>query len=75
MLNLKSIYYYFLSIQIILLKFIKKFISLLIIITNHYYPKHLNSFIFIPIHFYFPQLHTTKRNSFKISEIDPNVFG
>ncbi len=74
MLNLKSIYYYFLSIQIILLKFIKK-----IYFSTNYYNKSLLSktpqqFYFHPNPFLLSSITHYKRNSFKISEIDPNVF-
>ena len=74
MLNLKSIYYYFLSIQIILLKFIKK-----VYFSTNYYNKSLLSktpqqFYFHPNPFLLSSITHYKRNSFKISEIDPNVF-
>ena len=74
MLNLKSIYYYFLSIQIILLKFIKK-----VYFSTNYYNRSLLSktpqqFYFHPNPFLLSSITHYKRNSFKISEIDPNVF-
>jgi len=74
MFNLKSIYYYFLSIQIILLKFIKK-----IYFSTNYYNKSLLSktpqqFYFHPNPFLLSSITHYKRNSFKISEIDPNIF-
>ncbi len=74
MFNLKSIYYYFLSIQIILLKYIKK-----IYFSTNYYNKSLLSktpqqFYFHPNPFLLSSITHYKKNSFKISEIDPNVF-
>ena len=74
MFNLKSIYFYFLAFQISLTKFIKK-----IYFSTNYYNKSLISKI--PEQFYFhpnPFLLSTITNytkySFKISEIDPNLF-
>jgi len=74
MFNLKSIYFYFLAFQISLIKFIKK-----IYFSTNYYNKSLISKI--PEQFYFhpnPFLLSTITNytkySFKISEIDPNLF-
>jgi len=74
MFNLKSIYFYFLAIQISLTKFIKK-----IYFSTNYYNRSLISKI--PQQFYFhpnPFLLSTITNytkySFKISEIDPNLF-
>ena len=74
MFNLKSIYFYFLAIQITLIKFIKK-----IYFSTDYYNKSLISKI--PQQFYFhpnPFLLSTitgyKKYSFKISDIDANTF-
>ena len=73
MLNLKSIYFYFLAIQISFIKFIKK-----IYFSTNYNNKSLESVT--PQQFYFhpnPFLLSTITNyqniSFKISEIDPNI--
>tara|TARA_X000000368_G_C23028426_1_gene711345 strand:- start:14 stop:1660 length:1647 start_codon:yes stop_codon:yes gene_type:complete len=74
MLNLKSIYYYFLAIKITLLKSIKK-----IYFSTNYYNKSLLSktpqqFYFHPNPFLLSSLTNYKKYSFKISEIDPNIF-
>ncbi len=72
--NLKSIYFYFLAIQISLIKFFKK-----IYFSTNYYNKSLISktpqqFYFHPNPFLLSTIKDYKRFSFKISEIDPNVF-
>jgi len=74
MFNLKSIYFYFLAIQISLIKFIKK-----IYFSTNYYNKSLISkapqqFYFHPNPFLLSSITNYKKYSFKISEIDPNVF-
>ena len=74
MFNLKSIYFYFLAIQISLIKFIKK-----IYFTTNYYNKSLTSnipkqFYFHPNPFLLSSISNYKKYSFKISKIDPNVF-
>ena len=74
MFNLKSIYFYFLAIQISLIKFIKK-----IYFSTSYYNKSLVSktpqqFYFHPNPFLLSSITNYKKYSFKISEIDPNVF-
>ena len=74
MFNLKSIYFYFLAIQISLIKFIKK-----IYFSTSYYNKSLASktpqqFYFHPNPFLLSSITNYKKYSFKISEIDPNVF-
>ncbi len=74
MFNLKSIYYYFLALWISLLKFIKK-----IFFSTNYYNKSLISktpqqFYFHPNPFLLSSITNYKKNSFKISEIDPNIF-
>ena len=74
MFNLKSIYFYFLAIQISLIKFIKK-----IYFTTNFYNKSLRSkipqqFYFHPNPFLLSSISNYKKYSFKISEIDPNVF-
>tara|TARA_B100000575_G_scaffold213005_1_gene173788 strand:+ start:1355 stop:3001 length:1647 start_codon:yes stop_codon:yes gene_type:complete len=74
MFNLKSIYYYFLALRISLLKFIKK-----IYFSTNYYNKSLISktpqqFYFHPNPFLLSSIANYKKDSFKISEIDPNIF-
>ena len=74
MFTLKSIYYYFLAIQISLVKFIKK-----IYFSTNYYNKSLKTktpqqFYFYPNPFLLSALTNYKDHSFKINEIDPNVF-
>jgi len=74
MFNLKSIYFYFLAIQISLVKFIKK-----IYFSTSYYNKSLVSktpqqFYFHPNPFLLSSITNYKKYSFKIGEIDPNVF-
>ena len=72
--NLKSIYYYFLALRISLLKFIKK-----VYFSTNYYNKSLISktpqqFYFHPNPFLLSSITNYKKNSFKISDIDPNIF-
>jgi uncharacterized heparinase superfamily protein len=74
MFNLKSIYFYFLALQITLIKFIKK-----IYFSTDYYNKSLISktpqqFYFHPNPFLLSSITNYKKYSFKISEIDPNLF-
>ena len=74
MFNLKSIYFYFLALQIILIKFIKK-----IYFSTNYYNKSLISktpqqFYFNPNPFLLSIITNFKKNLFKVSEIDPNFF-
>ncbi len=74
MFNLKSIYFYFLAIQINFIKFIKK-----IYFSTNYYNKSLISktpqqFFFHPNPFLLTSITNSKKYSFKISEIDPNIF-
>ena len=74
MFNLKSIYFYFLAIQISLIKFIKK-----IYFSTSYYNKSLASktprqFYFHPNPFLLSSITNYKKYSFKIGEIDPKVF-
>ena len=72
--NLKSIYFYFLAIQISLIKFFKK-----IYFTTNYYNQSLISktpqqFYFHPNPFLLSAIKDYKKYSFRISEIDPNIF-
>ena len=74
MFNLKSIYFYFLAVQISLIKFLKK-----IYFTTNFYNKSLISktpqqFYFHPNPFLLSSITNYKKYSFKISEIDPNIF-
>jgi len=74
MFNLKSIYFYFLAIQISLIKFIKK-----IYFSTNFYNKSLISktpqqFYFHPNPFLLSSITNYKKYSFKIGEIDPNIF-
>ena len=74
MLNLKSIYFYFLALQISLIKLIKK-----IYFSTNYYNKSLISkapqqFYFHPNPFLLSLITNYRKHSFKISEIDPNLF-
>ena len=72
--NLKSIYFYFLAVQISLIKFFKK-----IYFTTKYYNQSLISktpqqFYFHPNPFLLSAIKDYKKYSFRISEIDPNIF-
>ena len=74
MFNLKSIYFYFLALQISLVKFLKK-----IYFSTNYYNESLVSetpkqFYFYPNPFLLSSITNYKKYSFKISEIDPNLF-
>tara|TARA_X000001036_G_scaffold118294_1_gene111763 strand:+ start:1 stop:1647 length:1647 start_codon:yes stop_codon:yes gene_type:complete len=74
MFNLKSIYFYFLAIQISLIKFIKK-----VYFSTDFYNKSLISktpqqFYFHPNPFLLSTITSYTKYSFKISEIDPNLF-
>ena len=74
MFNLKSIYFYFLALQISLIKYLKT-----IYFSTKFYNQSLISKT--PQQFYFhpnPMLLTLitnyKKNMFKVNEIDPNIF-
>ena len=74
MFNIKSIYFYFLAIQITLIKFFKK-----IYFSTNYYNKSLLSkipqqFYFHPNPFLLSTITNYKKHLFKVSEIDPNDF-
>ncbi len=74
MFNLKSIYFYFLALQISLIKFIKK-----IYFSTKFYNKSLISktpqqFYFHPNPFLLSLITNYKKHLFKINEIDPNIF-
>tara|TARA_B110001452_G_scaffold266378_1_gene273074 strand:- start:744 stop:2390 length:1647 start_codon:yes stop_codon:yes gene_type:complete len=71
---LKSVYFYFLALHISLIKSIKK-----IYFSTSYYNKSLISktpqqFYFHPNPFLLSSITNYKKYSFKISEIDPNIF-
>ena len=75
MFNLKSIYFYFLAIQISLIKLLRK-----LYFTTNIYNKSLVSrtpqqFFFHPNPFLLSTITSYKDYSFKLSEIDPNSFG
>jgi len=74
MFNLKSVYFYFLALQITLIKFVKK----IYFHTDHYNKSLLsktpNQFYFHPNPFLLSSITNYKKYSFKISEIDPNIF-
>ncbi len=74
MFNLKSIYFYFLALQISLIKFIKK----IYFSTGHYNNSLLSKtpqqFYFHPNPFLLSSITNYKKYSFKIDEIDPNIF-
>ena len=74
MFNLKSIYFYFLAVQISLIKFFKK-----IYFSTSFYNKSLISktpqqFYFHPNPFLLSSITNYKKYSFKVGKIDPNVF-
>ena len=74
MFNLKSIYFYFLAIQISLIKFLKR-----VYFGTSYYNKSLISktpqqFYFHPNPFLLSTITSFKKYSFKLSEIDSNFF-
>ena len=74
MFNLKSIYFYFLAIQISLIKFIKKIYFSTNFYNNSLVSKTPQQFYFHPNPFLLSSITNYKKYSFKISEIDPNVF-
>ena len=74
MLNIKSVYFYFLAVKISSLKLIKK-----IYFSTNAYNRSLKSktpqqFYFHPNPFLLSLITDYKKNSFRISEIDPNIF-
>ena len=74
MLNLKSAYLYFLAIKISILKFIKK-----LYFTSNYYNKSLQTkkpekFYFYPNPFLLSSFTNHKNFTFKISNIDQEMF-
>ncbi len=74
MFNLKSIYFYFLAIQISIIKFIKR-----VYFSTGFYNKSLltktpQQIYFNPNPFLLSSITNYKDYSFKISEIDPNLF-
>ena len=74
MFGLKSVYFYLIACQITLIKFFKK-----IYFSSKNYNKSLETFTpkqvyYSPNPFLLSIITTYKKQSFKISEIDPNVF-
>jgi len=74
MFRLKSVYFYLIACQITLIKFFKK-----IYFSSKNYNKSLETFVpqqvyYNPNSFLLSIITTYKKQSFKISEIDPNVF-
>ena len=74
MLNLKSVYLYFLAIKIIIIKSIKK-----IYFTTNFYNRSLNTItpkkiFFFPNPFLLSSLTNYRNFSFKLSKIDPDTF-
>ncbi len=74
MFNIKSIYYYFLAILVSLIKFIKR-----IYFSTNYYNNSLitktpQQFYFYPNPFLLTALTNYKDHSFKLNEVDPNIF-
>ncbi len=74
MFNIRSIYFYFLAIQISLIKLIKK-----IYFTTNFYNKSLKSktpqqFYFHPNPFLLTSITNYTKHSFKVSSIDPTTF-
>ena len=74
MFGLKSVYFYLIACQITLIKFFKK-----IYFSSKNYNKSLETFTpkqvyYSPNPFLLSIITTYKKQSFKISEIDPNIF-
>ena len=74
MFGLKSVYFYFIACQIILIKFFKR-----IYFSSENYNKSLETVTpkqvyFNPNPFLLSIVTTYKKQSFRISEIDPNIF-
>ena len=74
MFGLKSVYFYLIACQVILIKFFKK-----IYFSSKNYNKSLETFTpqqvyYSPNPFLLSIITTYKKRSFKISEIDPNIF-
>ena len=74
MFNLKSIFFYFLAVHVTFIKFIKK-----IYFSTNIYNKSLISrtpqqFYFYPNPFLLSLITNYKNHSFKVNEIDPNIF-
>ena len=74
MFNIKSIYFYFLAIQISLIKFIKKNYFLTSFYNKSLISKTPQQFYFHPNPFLLSTITNFTKYSFKISEIDPNLF-
>ena len=74
MLSLKSVYFYLIALQITFIKFLKR-----IYFTSNHYNKSLRSkcpkqTYYSPNPFLLSIITDYKKDSFKISEVDPNLF-
>ena len=74
MFDIKSVYFYLIALQITFIKFLKK----IYFSSNHYYkslktktPQHVN---YNPNSFLLSTITDYKKESFKMSEVDPNLF-
>ena len=74
MVNLKSIYFYFLAVQISILKSLKKIYFTTKLYNRSLVSKTPKQFYFHPNPFLLSLISNFKKYSFKISEIDPNIF-
>ena len=74
MFNLKSIYFYFLALHISTIKFLKKIYFTTNIYNNSLKSKTPEQFYFQPNPFLLSSITNYKKYSFKISELDPNIF-
>ena len=72
--NLKSIYFYFLAFQINTIKFFKKIYFFLKYYNKSLISKIPQQFYFYPNPFLLSSLTNYEKYSFKINEIDPNIF-
>ena len=74
MLSLKSVYFYLIALQITFIKFLKK-----IYFSSDHYNKSLETktpqqTYYNPNSFLLSIITTYKKESFKVSEVDPNLF-
>ncbi len=74
MFNLKSIYFYFLALHISTIKFLKKIYFTTNIYNNSLKSKTPEQFYFYPNPFLLSSITNYRKYSFKISELDPNIF-
>ena len=71
---IKSIYFYFLAIKISIIKFIKKIYFSTNFYNNFLITRTPQQFYFHPNSFFLSIITSYKKYSFKMSEIDPNLF-